>query len=551
MNIPHTHPRPNTFRRPIGILAGALLCISAITARAAEPENKTAEETGTLALVNQRGEQSAAYDWLNVVLEAAARDVDRVGARPTILARAMAISVTAMYDAWAAYDPNAIGVPYGAQLSRPESENSLANKEKAVAYAAYRTLIDQYPHDKQWIDEQVKARHIDPSDDSMDVSSPAGVGNVAAATIIAYHHKDGANQHGDTVGSASNEPYADYTYYRPVNPPSPGPILDPDRWQEIPFSDGKGGTFHPGFLTPQWYLVKSFGLERNDMFRPAPPPKVGSLQLKKEVDECIAFNAGLSVDQKALVEFMRDGPRSTGQSGHWLRFAQRVSRRDKNDFDTDIKMYFAVGITAHDAFISCWDTKRHYDSSRPWSLVRYYYAGKMVKGWAGPGKGVVDLPAEEWHPYSPATFVTPPFPGYTSGHATVSGACAKTLELFTGSDRFNEIEERHAGSLTEPGFKCSQIQMVNGKMTVEQGATCEAVLRLPTFSEVSEMAALSRLMGGYHIRTDNEVGVVMGRKVSEHLWPKFKALFEGKRVPVASRKKVEMIRKASMGVKGY
>lgn len=530
----------------VSALVGAGVLFSSGALLADKAESPPAEPSSTLSLTNQRGDQSAAYDWMNVILETAARDVDRVGARPTILARAMAISVNAMYDAWAAYDPKAIGVPYGSQLSRPPSEHTQANKEEAIGYAVYRTLLDQYPHDQMWIDKQVQARQIDPANKSTDPSTPAGVGNAAAAAVIAYHHKDGANQMGDTVGSATGEPYSDYTYYRPVNPPSPGPILDPDRWQEIPFSDGEGGHYHPGFLTPHWYLVKSFGLERNDMFRPGPPPKVGTMQMKKEVDECIEFNASLSVHQKAIVEFMRDGPRSTGQSGHWLRFAQRVSRRDKNDLDTDVKMYFAVGNTAHDAFISCWDTKRHYDSSRPWSLVRYYYAGKMIKGWAGPGKGVVDLPAEEWHPYSPATFVTPPFPGYTSGHATVSGACAKMLELFTGSDRLNEVEARQAGALTEPGFKCSQIQMVDGKFTVEQQATCDAVLKMPTFSEVAEMAALSRLMGGYHIRTDNEVGVTMGRKVGEHLWPKFQALFEGRPMPVLDPMEVEKVMKMSM-----
>ena len=51
------------------------------------------------------------------------------------------------------------------------------------------------------------------------------------------------------------------------------------------------------------------------------------------------------------------------------------------------------------------------------------------------------MPAEEWHPYSPQTFITPPFPGYTSGHATVSGACAKTLELFTGSGRLRLLSK--------------------------------------------------------------------------------------------------------------
>src|SRR5205085_7995523 len=167
--------------------------------------------------------------------------------------------------------------------------------------------------------------------------------------------------------------------------------------------------------------------------------------LRKEVDEVLAFNGNLTPEQKAVVEFMRDGPRSTGQSGHWLRFAQAVSRRDKHNLDQDVKLYFAVGNVAFDAFIAAWDAKRYYDSSRPWTLVRHYYAGKKVVGWAGPGKGVVTLPAEDWHPYSPMTFITPPFPGFPSGHSTASGAAAKMLELFTGSDRFGDTEQRTAG----------------------------------------------------------------------------------------------------------
>ncbi len=49
---------------------------------------------------------------------------------------------------------------------------------------------------------------------------------------------------------------------------------------------------------------------------------------------------------------MRDGPRSTGQAGHWLRLAQMVSRRDGNGLDTDVKLYFLVANIAHDAFRS-------------------------------------------------------------------------------------------------------------------------------------------------------------------------------------------------------
>ena len=472
---------------------------------------------------------SAAYDWLEVVLEAAAREVDRDGARPTILSRAMAVAVTSMYDAWAAYDDKAVGTRLGGKLRRPPAERTQANKEKAIAYAVYRALMDLYPEDGKWLTDQMRQRGFDPDDASTDPSTPPGVGNAAAAAVLAYRRHDGANQLGDEVGS-DGKPYSDYTYYRCVN--TPDKINDPDCWQPIPFDNPKGeGKIVLGFLTPHWYRVQTFALERSDQFRPGPPPKVGSEQLRKEVDEVLALNAGLTPEQKALVEFMRDGPRSTGQSGHWLRFAEAVSRRDHNDLDRDVKLFFAVANTAFDAFIASWDAKRYYDSSRPWTLVRYYYAGQKVKGWAGPGKGVVTMPAEDWHPYSPYTFITPPFPGYTSGHSTVSGACAKMLELFTGSDRFNEVERRTAGVLTEPGFDCKAMQKIDGKMPDDDRLTCDVALKMPTFSATAEMAGLSRVLGGYHIQSDNVAGLELGRKVATYVWPKIQAYYDGTATP--------------------
>lgn len=468
--------------------------------------------------------RSAAFEWLDVALEATAREHDRNGPRPTIGARMLAVVVTAMYDAWAAYDAKAVGTCLGDKLRRPPAERTPANKTIAVAYATCRALLYLFPEDGAWIEKQLRDRGFDPADDAADPARPAGVGNRAAAALIDVRRRDGANQDGREVGG-DGQPYSDYTYYRPVNPKDR--IFDPDCWQPIEFDHPKGGKVTPGFLTPHWYRVKPFALKRADQFRPGPPPKANSAQMKKEIDEVIAYNASLTPEQKAIVEFMRDGPRSTGQSGHWLRFAQEVSRRDKNDIDRDVKLFFAIGNVVLDAFIGCWDAKRCYDSSRPWTLVRHLYAGQKIKGWAGAGKGVVTLPAEEWHPYSPMTFITPPFPGFPSGHSTASGAASKLLELFTGSDRFGASEQRTAGELTEPGFKCAVMQMRDGKIPADKHLTCDVALRLPTFSATAEMAGISRVMGGYHIQTDNIEGLKLGRTIAEYLWPKMQAYFDG------------------------
>ncbi|MEZ5484561.1 MAG: vanadium-dependent haloperoxidase [Lysobacteraceae bacterium] len=398
--------------------------------------------------VEDQSDVSLAYRWLDIAQEATVGEVNANGPRPTVIARTMAIWATAMYDAWAAYDLSAVGSRLGGELRRPAEEHTLANKQKAISYAAYRSLLFVYPESAAYLTTEMRRLGYDPDDLSTDAATPQGVGNLAAQAVIDYRRHDGANQLGDEEGS-DGKPYSDYTYYRPVNPPDR--IIDPDRWQPITFTLADGRQVTPGFLTPHWYRVTPFLLESSAQFRPPPPPTMltDEPELRRQTDAVLNYNATLTKEQKALVEFMRDGPRSTGQSGHWLRFAQDVSRRDHYNLDQDVKLYFVVANVAFDAFIACWETKRYYDSSRPWTLIHHYYKGKTIIGWAGPEGGTTEMLGEEWHPYSPQTFVTPPFPGYTSGHATVSGAAAKIIELFTGTDEYGYAESRAHCALTE------------------------------------------------------------------------------------------------------
>jgi hypothetical protein len=93
-----------------------------------------------------------------LALAATAREHERHGARPTIGSRNLAIVVTAMFDAWAAYDARAVGTRLGGRLRRPAVERTLANKEKALAYAVTRVLLDLYAEDDKWIADVVRNR---------------------------------------------------------------------------------------------------------------------------------------------------------------------------------------------------------------------------------------------------------------------------------------------------------------------------------------------------------------------------------------------------------
>ena len=442
-------------------------------------------------------DQNVAYQWSEMAILGTANDTDRIAPRPTVTSRFLALIFVAVFDAWSAFDDAAIPVYLESYNKFPAYKQTLENKEKAISYAAYHTLREYYPYDSLQFKKFMVYLGYDPNDHSLDPTTPAGIGNLAAQATIKARYNDGSNQYGEEDGFS--KPYSDYTRYKPVN--TVDQLKDYDRWQPKYFTSDTGEKFAPACLTPYWQLVKPIALSSADQFRPGPPPKVGSKRLQKEVEEVVELQANLTDEQRALIEFMRDGPHSVQQAGHWLKFAQQVSKRDNHILVEDVKMFIANQVTAMDAFIASWDSKMFYDSARPFALVHHYYKEKEITGWKGPGLGTGTIKGEDWRPYSPSAFLCPPFPSYTSGHSTISGACAELLKLWTGNDYLDVQVEIMPGALTEP-----------------QALGEPIVLDFPTFTQAAEMAGFSRVMGGYHIQSDNIAGLELGRNVAHKVW---------------------------------
>lgn len=466
-----------------------------VVAAACNNGNQTSSEKPT---TEPLGKNNLAYRWGQLALTATANDTEKFKPRPTITSRYLALIFVSVFDAWSRYDAKAIPVYLDGVERRPTEEQILKNKEIAISYAAYNAMKEYYYSDSTLFKEFMMELGYDPNNTSMDPNTPEGIGNLAAKAVIEARKGDGSNQYGEVEGS-NGQPYFDYTGYNPVN--SVEENVDPNRWQPKYFSDGKGGQFAPGCLTPFWYKVKPISQKSADQFRPGPPPMIGSEQLKNEVKEVIDLQANLTDEQKALVEFMRDGPQSVQQAGHWLKFAQDVSRRDIHTLDDDVKMYFLNQVVAMDAFIASWDSKMFYDFARPYALVHRYFEDQKIKAWGGEGKGFMEMKGQEWRPYSPSTFLCPPFPSYTSGHSTISGGCSRALQLWTGSDEFGE-----------------EVQLVAGAMTEPDNLGDTVTLKFPTFTETAEMAGISRVYGGYHIQADNVAGLQLGRDVADEAW---------------------------------
>ncbi len=456
----------------------------------------------TISEVVPTGVDNVAYKWGQMALVATANDTERFQPRPTITSRYLGLIFVAVFDAWSRYDEKAVPVYLAGVKRRPEKEHSLKNKEIAISYAAFRAMNEYYFSDEVLFTNFMEELGLDPNNKSLDSSTPEGIGNLAAEAVIEARRGDGANQYGEE-NTSNGKPYFNYVGYEPVN--SADENIDPNRWQPKYFSDGKGGKFAPSCLTPFWDKVKPIALQSADQFRPEPPPVIDSEQLEKEVREVIEMQANLTDYQKALVEFMRDGPQSVQQAGHWLKFAQDVSRRDHHTLDQDVKMYFYNQVVAMDAFIASWDSKMFYDYARPYALVHEYYNNQKIKAWGGAGKGIIEIDGEQWRPYSPETFLCPPFPSYVSGHSCISGACGEALKLWTGSDKFGSDAQLVAGAMTEPNNLGDTI-----------------TLNFPTFTETAEMAGISRVLGGYHIQSDNIAGLALGRNVAREAWNFYK-----------------------------
>lgn len=220
-----------------------------------------------------------------------------------MIARALAIAHTCMFDAWAAYDRNAVGTQLGASLRRPMRERTFATKNKAVSFAAYRAAVDLFPNSKWTVfDPLLASLGYDPSNTTTDTTRPAGIGNVACQAVLDYRHRDGSNQLGDEPGGQTGVPYSDYTSYTPKNDPMDltaevdlATVKDVNHWQPLTYVNAAGQKVTPKFLGHHWNLVTPFALTAPSQFRhPTGPTRVGSGQFEQQAADVLALSAGLT-----------------------------------------------------------------------------------------------------------------------------------------------------------------------------------------------------------------------------------------------------------------
>ena len=223
--------------------------------------------------------QSIARQWNEELLNAIRLDF----ARPTVHARNLFHTSTAMYDAWALFDAqaetvflgktfqgytfgfNGIATPTNVDAARAEMMSytmfRLLNHRFANAPASATTLAS--------ISTLFTSLGYNDTFTSTDYStnSYAALGNYFAQEIIAFGLQDGSNEQ----NSYDNQ------YYTATNQPlildlyEDNTSIDPNLWQPLAFDvfiDQSGNTYPidtPNFLSPEWGEVSPFALKNTDL----------------------------------------------------------------------------------------------------------------------------------------------------------------------------------------------------------------------------------------------------------------------------------------------
>lgn len=324
----------------------------------------------------------------------------------------------------------------------------------------------------------------------------------------------------------------------------------PDSFAEYPsFYDFENG----GDISLGYDLNPATGL-------PYPP------QLKKRGDYA-----------RVLAEFWADGPDSETPPGHWFtllnvvmdypefNFKYKGQGDELDHLEFQVKAYLTLGGAMHDVAIASWGVKGYYDYIRPISALRYMaklgqstdqnlpnyhpagielipgyieqievgdslagnnnqFVGQIkMKAWRGHSfisNAETDIAhvgwilASNWWPYQRPSFVTPPFPGFVSGHSTYSRAAAEVMTMLTGDEFF-------------PGGVGRFVAPKNDFLVFEKGPSDTIVLEWAKYYDASDQCSLSRIWGGIHPPADDILGRKMGRIVGIEAFNYAEAIFRG------------------------
>jgi membrane-associated phospholipid phosphatase len=366
-----------------------------------------------------------------------------------------------------------------------------------VGVTLYEALVGAIPHHHSLLG-QLEGLSSIPQRKYGDAYAPPILANAALGRIIKYLFENASVENLeriDSLESANNTTYSkgvsDIIFDRSQNygraiaeaiydwsrsdgghkaylnnfPADFAPPIGTDKWVPTP-------PLNQSALLPYWgYNRPMIAANKAGLIDPPMPPTFSTIEGSQFYDatfEVYYTRSHLNSDQRTVALYWADGGGSFTPPGHNIAIALQMIRNRNLNLSEAAVLLAKLGISENDAGIVCWRAKYNVNLLRPVTYIQSY----------------ID-PA--WMPL----INTPPFPSYTSGHSTFSGAAAAILTSEIGDNiSFTDSSKMSDGFLPRS---------------------------FSNFYAAAKEAAMSRLYAGIHYSFDNENGFRCGQLIAMNI----------------------------------
>jgi hypothetical protein len=405
--------------------------------------------------------------------------------------RAMAMMNAAIYDVFQAVDRTHAPFKFKHKVSG-------VNLDAAVAQVAYRVISSNYGEQQLTLDGVLAAR-FSAITDSLEKTAGIDFGNDVADFYINAHANDGSGQ-----------------------PDSYTPVGGPGHWTEDPLHAPQKG------WGKAWGTVTPWAMQNPDQF----DGQFGSIPALSSPEYAAAFNqvkdfgalnsAVRSAEQKEIGLFWAyDRPDNSLQPepGHgpppvlFIENLIDIASQTGNTREANARLFAMASVAQADAAIAAWDVKFEADYWRPITAIRADAANDDDNPLTAEDNSWEPLGAPGGDPSSTADDFTPPFPAYTSGHATMGAAVFKSLELFYGTNVYDEIDGILGNDLD---YELHSAEAGGGGTRTYDKFTQTVPLTVGTENSPEGENAISRIYLGIHWLFDATDGIRLGNHIADY-----------------------------------
>jgi hypothetical protein len=383
------------------------------------------------------GRADVILDW-NAIMQATVS-----GQPPFPQARFAAITQLAVFEA-----VNAITrhyKPYLGTISAPSG----ASADAAAVAAAHTVLKNYFPASVLTLDLS-RANSLAQIPDSPAKTAGIAVGEAAAAAMIAARASDGSAPAAFSLPASS----------------------DPGVWQVTPSCSAAGGAFF------HWRNVKPFGILSASQFRLDGPPALTSNRYARSYNEVKEVGGINSTERPADRTNVARFYAAVSPVGVWNPVARQLAAAQAMSLSQNARAFALLNMALSDGAVASFDTKYAYNTWRPETGIR---SGGI------DGNDKTD-PDAAFTPFIAA----PCFPGYPSGHATLSNAGRGVLELIYGTGRY--------------------------PLSLSNAAVPGVTLNYTALDQITGDIDDARVYGGIHFRFDQEAGTGLGLRVGNFVY---------------------------------